>query len=299
MNSVFVSIVVPVRNGEDTISACLKSILRMDFPAERREILVVDNGSTDSTASMLKDFPVTHLFESTKGAAAARNRGIEESRGDILAFTDADCLVSKHWLHELVSGFVQEEVAGVDGRIVSRPGSTASQRYAALHRDFSLSHHRTGMFGPYACTANVAFTRAVFDQIGMFDTRFPTAAAEDIDFGWRFFDAELNLQHSPRAVVFHHNPASVRAFFNQQRRYGRGLAHLQAKYPQRLPWGWRSEALAWLELPPLLWQTLLGWRRHARRRGAGPSLNEAYFRLLKKLALRVGFLGEKLKGKTA
>jgi len=94
----FVSVIVPVLNGERTIRECIVSLLNMDYPVERREILVVDNDSTDRTTDIIKNFPVRYLREERRGASHARNRGIEASKGAILAFTDADCAVTTRWL---------------------------------------------------------------------------------------------------------------------------------------------------------------------------------------------------------
>ena len=111
----FVSVIIPVLNGERTIRDCLVSLLRMDYPAGRRVILIVDNGSTDRTAEIIKGYPVHYLCEERRGAAAARNTGIQASSGAILAFTDADCVVSTGWASELVRGFEDEGVGGVEG----------------------------------------------------------------------------------------------------------------------------------------------------------------------------------------
>src|ERR671916_681647 len=112
----FVSIVVPVLNGERTLRGCLTSLLRVDYPPDRREILVVDNGSTDRTAEIIQSFPVQYLREEQRGCSAARNRGIQASRGELIASTDADCVVSSGWLRELVQAFDEEEgVGGVAG----------------------------------------------------------------------------------------------------------------------------------------------------------------------------------------
>ena len=78
----FVSVIVPVRDGESTIAACLDSILATDYPAERREIFVIDNASSDGTADEIRSRPVTYLREERRGVSNARNRGIAESDGE-------------------------------------------------------------------------------------------------------------------------------------------------------------------------------------------------------------------------
>ena len=100
----FVSVIIPVLNGERTIRECLVSLLRVDYLPERGEILVVDNGSTDRTAEIINSFPVRYLGEERRGKSYARNRGIEASKGEILAFTDADCVVSIRGIFREIGG---------------------------------------------------------------------------------------------------------------------------------------------------------------------------------------------------
>ncbi len=127
----FVSVIVPALNEERTIRECIVSLLRMDYPQERREILMVDNGSTDRTAEIIKSFPVRYLREERRGASYARNRGIEASKGEILAFTDADCVVTTGWLRELVRGFEDEGVGSVEGETVAYPPVTPIEQHQA------------------------------------------------------------------------------------------------------------------------------------------------------------------------
>ena len=114
----FVSVIVPALNAEAYIKDCLISLLQMDYPPQWREILVVDNGSTDRTAEIIKSLPVSYLLETQRGVSSVRNGGIKASRGDILAFTDADCVVSRGWLRELVLGFDEQEVGGTAGEVL-------------------------------------------------------------------------------------------------------------------------------------------------------------------------------------
>jgi glycosyltransferase involved in cell wall biosynthesis len=120
-----VSVIVPVRDGDGTIAECLDAILATDYPADRREILVVDNGSTDGTAALIQSKPVRYLHESKRGVSNARNRGIAESSGEILAFVDADCLVEPQWLSELVRPFEDPEVGSVGGDLQHVPPPSA------------------------------------------------------------------------------------------------------------------------------------------------------------------------------
>ena len=239
---------------------------------------------------MIRDTVV--LGEERPGAAAARNRGIEASSGSIVAFTDADCRVTRGWLRELVAGFSDESVGAVEGEILDYPPVTLAQRYTARRRSYSGQARRGSPLAPYLSTGNVAFRRDVVERIGLFDPRFPRAGGEDVDFSWRFFEARgLEARYRPRAVVFHEHRRTVSGLFFQQIRNGHGLAVLQAKYPGRLPWGWRRELRAWWRLARF---TLTAG--HAAVRGALRGAGEAdtvdpCITLVRKLGFRMGFLG--------
>ena len=284
-----ISVVVPVRNGERTIRDCLASLLRMDYPETRRELLVVDNGSTDRTAEIIKSFPVRYVSEGCRGIPHARNRGIEASQGAIVAFTDADCVVDAAWLRELVRGFEEEGVGGVEGETVDYPPATPVEQYTARRRNFSYQSRLISPLSPYVITANVAFRRGVFDRIGVFDPRF--IGGSDVDFSWRFFqESDLKLRYNPRAIVFHRHRQTISEFFSQHVRNGHALAILRAKYPTKLPWRWSQEVRACGAVARLGLVATAAAFRYGLQGGAKDEVYDSWFTFLRKLAVRVGFL---------
>ena len=287
----FVSVIVPVLNGEETIGNCVASLLRTDYPPERREILVVDNGSTDRTVEIVKGFPVGLLCEERQGASAARNRGIEASRGEILAFIDADCMVTTEWLRELVQGFENKEVGVVAGEVVAYPPRTPAERYIAMQRPRLHLGTLSYPISPWFASANSALRREVFDLIGLFDVRFPgTGGCEDIDFAWRFLQSKrFKLIYRPKAVVFHRHRVTTRGLFKQYRAYGYGQAMLRRKYPDRLAWDWRRELGAYKDL--FLTAFALGGaaiRSRLKVRNTA-DFSYQYSDLARKLGARIGF----------
>jgi glycosyltransferase involved in cell wall biosynthesis len=287
----FVSVVIPVLNGERTIRECLVSLLRTDYPPERREILVVDNGSTDRTTEIVQAYPVTLLREERRGASAARNRGIEASRGEILALTDADCVVSRGWLQELVQGFENEEVGVVAGEIVAYPPETPAERYTAMRNPRWHLSTLSYPASPWFASANSALRREVFNLIGLFDVRLPgTGGCEDIDFAWRFLQSKrFKLIYRPKAVVFHRHRVTARGLFKQYRAYGYGQAMLRRKYPDRLAWDWRRELEAYKDL--FLTALALGGaaiRSKLKVRNTA-DFSYQYSDLARKLGARIGF----------
>ena len=286
----FVSVIIPVLNGELTIRECLVSLLRMDFPPERREILVVDNGSRDRTAEIVNSFPVRYVREERRGRSHARNKGIETSRGDILAFTDADCVVSTGWLRELVRGFESRDVGASVGEIIAYPPHTPAERYIAMRKP--LWQQRTLAYpdSPWFLTGCAAVRREVFDQLGGFDPRFARVGCEDIDFSWRFFrDKDFKLSFHPKAVVFHHHRVTTSGLFRQYMSYGHGQAILCRKYPDELHWTWQKELGAYKDL----FRTGLSLGRAAIRARMDikkeKEVSYLYLELVRKLGGRLGF----------
>jgi glycosyltransferase involved in cell wall biosynthesis len=287
--------VVPVLNGEHTLEESLTTLLSVDYPADRRELIMVDNGSTDGTAEILRAAPVRYLFEPERGTAKARNLGIEASRGEIVAFTDADCLVARGWLRALVGGFDDEQVGGVAGEIFPFPPRTAAERHAARTRALAPERYLNRPQLPFAVTANLAFRSEVFDQVGLLDPEAPRGG-ECTDFCTRFFRRTgQRLELVPQAVVFHRHRSSTRELFRQQWNYGRGHAFLYRKYSAELSWTWRQRRQAWGDVGRTAAALGTSGLRYASGRGRRDDLEFHFFELVRKLASRLGFVWHRLR----
>ncbi len=273
----FVSVVVPAWDGGDELATCLDTLARLDYPADRHEVVVVDSGADPGTARIADRHAVRRVRAPRTGVAHARNAGIETSRGEIVAFTDTDCAVSTRWLRELVQPFAEPTVGAVAGAIVPYPPKTEVERYAARRLSHSQLRPMSHPVRPFALTPNLAFRRDLLARVGMFDAAFPGGGWEDADLCWRFTrETGFELRYAERAVVFHHYRATHWDFFVQHYRYGYGLAVLYRKYRGELRWGRRERAGADAELAA----TAGSW---ALRRGA------SRFDLIRLLGQRVGF----------
>jgi glycosyltransferase involved in cell wall biosynthesis len=289
-----ISVVVPVLNAERTIDDCIVSILRTDYPSNRREIVVVDNASTDGTARIIKRRPVQYLLEERRSPAHARNRGIGASLGDIVAFTDADCLATTGWLRELACEFGAEEVGGVAGDVLPYPPETPAERYAARIRHLSPQRYLNRPLLPFAVTANLAFRRSVFTEIGCFDPDSPRGG-ESTDFCTRFFRRTgLELRFSPKAAVFHRHRATAGELVRQHWVYGRGNAFLHMKYRDEAPWGWHQTVFVYRDLARAGCALAAAAVSRVGSREKNDNLAFACFDCLGKAALRAGFLREVL-----
>ena len=222
-----VSVVVPVRDGERTIAACLDALLAQEYPAGAREIIAVDNGSTDRTPELIRARPVTYLFEPTPGVSSARNRGIEAARGEVVALLDADCIADPRWLAELVAPFGDPQVGCVAGELRHGPAETAAQRQSVRMLG-NWQRFATSSDPPYVVTANAAFRRSVFDEIGLFDPRM--TRAQDVELSLRFNErSPLRVEYRPQAVAYHDHPSTQTGFFRQQLGWDYGAGLVEAK----------------------------------------------------------------------
>jgi GT2 family glycosyltransferase len=144
---------------------------------------------------------------------------------------------------------------------------------------------------PFAMTPNVAFRREVFQQIGLFDTRYPGGGWEDADLCWRFSrGTSLKLEYAPKAVVFHRFRTTARDFFVQHLRYGYGLALIYRKYRGELLWGWRQRLEAYRDLSTAALTLAAAVLRCGLSNREAMELGTAYFDFLRQLGQRIGFL---------
>ena len=212
------SIIVAVYNAEHTVKDCLDSLLALDYPEARREVIVVDNGSCDATPEILDTFAhaITVAHEGRRGPAAARNTGVLKGSGDVVAFTDADCVVDTHWLRRIVVPLEDPTVGVVGGRILARRPCGRIAAYGERVHDHGRAIER--LRPPYAITMNWASRRAVVDAAGGFNTDL--LRCSDVDLAYRLTQAGYRLLYEPSAVVYHSNRSTVPALMRQGYHHG-------------------------------------------------------------------------------
>lgn len=226
-NLPFVSIIVPVYNGEKIIAECIESLVNQDYPKDKYEIIIVDNNSKDKTAEIIKKYPIRCLLEDKiQSSYAARNTGIKNAKGEILAFTDSDCVAYKNWLVNLVEGWEGKEI-GFAGEINEPLPKTPIEKY-----HFGRYNQKRCLFNKeyhFAITANVAFKKEIFELIGMF--RNDLVSGGDADLSWRIFNAGYEIKYNAKALVLHRHKSTLVDQFKQTKRYAFGEVHLSKTYP--------------------------------------------------------------------
>lgn len=232
MSYPFVSIIIPAFNAQDTLPICLNSIMGLDYPQESREIILVNNNSTDATEAIAGRYPIRILKESeVQSAYAARNRGIGFAKGEVLAFTDTDCIVSPQWLKNLLSAYNNPEIGCFAGDILSYQPKTLAEKFADLDdENHNQRRELTSGYLPAANTANVAYRKDVFTKIGLFNIHLKWSG--DAEFTWRFIKlTNYKVHFNPDAVVYHKHRSSLRKLYLQHREYGEGITDLLKLYP--------------------------------------------------------------------
>jgi GT2 family glycosyltransferase len=225
-----VAVVVPVCNGAATIRTCVEALLALDYPAEAREIVVVDNRSTDDTRAIVSGYPVVLLEETAKQSSyAARNRGVAATATPLVAFTDADCVPDPGWLRALVTPFAAADAGGVAGGIEAYQARTAVERYQArraLRAERAFAHPVL----PFAQTANAAYRRTVFERLGGFDASLVFGG--DLDFAWRMQrEGGSRLVFAPEALVRHRHRTTWRGLFRLYAKNAVANCLLARRYP--------------------------------------------------------------------
>jgi glycosyltransferase involved in cell wall biosynthesis len=217
----FISIVIPVYNGVGTIQLCLGAIFRSDYPRERFEVIVVDNNSTDNTPEIASQYPVRLVYEREfQGPHAASNTGVREAQGEIVVFTDSDCVPDPEWLRALVEPFADPDVVAVGGRIeayhpTSRVERFLQQEVQPLKNCIRLSES----FPVSLITANAAYRLDALCAVGLFNPNMYTGS--EVDLAWRVqWATGKKVVCASDALIYHKFNPSIRKMFHQFRIYG-------------------------------------------------------------------------------
>lgn len=226
-----VSVIVCAYNAERTLERCLQSLEKLNYP--NYEVIIVNDGSTDRTREIAERHASMRLInQENQGLSAARNVGLRAATGEIIAYTDSDCMADPDWLTYLVARFLSSDFAAVGGPNLSPPedcwiaSCVAVSPGAPTHvlLDDEVAEHIPG--------CNMAFRRQALEAIGGFDPIF-RAAGDDVDLCWRLQNKGYRIGFCPAAVVWHFRRNTVRDYLRQQRGYGKAETLLYFKHPYR------------------------------------------------------------------
>jgi GT2 family glycosyltransferase len=228
-----VSIVMPAYNAEATIGAALQALLAQDSDVQR-EIIVVDDGSTDQTAAIASAVAgVRVMSQPNAGPAVARNNGAEAATGEIVLFIDSDCEASPDWLATMLEPLADARVAGVKGAYRTRQTALAA-RFVQLEYEDKYDRMARHEFIDFVDTYSAAFRREVFASSGGYSSEFPTACAEDVDLSYRMERAGARMVFRPHAIVYHRHPDRFGAYLRKKFRFAMWRVLAVKRNPQKL-----------------------------------------------------------------
>jgi cellulose synthase/poly-beta-1,6-N-acetylglucosamine synthase-like glycosyltransferase len=236
-----VSVVVCAYNAERTMDACLASLRTLNYPDY--EVIVVNDGSTDTTLAISERHKATYdadpdgprmviIDQPNKGLSVARNVGAQAATGEIVAYTDSDCVPDPDWLAFLVYKFVRRGFVAVGGPNFPPPEPHLVPAAVAVSPGGPTHVLLNDEVAEHIPGCNMAFTKRVLEDIGGFEPVF-AAAGDDVDLCWRLQNRGYAVGFSPAATVWHYRRNTVKAYLKQQMGYGKAEALLYFKHPYR------------------------------------------------------------------
>jgi GT2 family glycosyltransferase len=221
------SVVVATHNRPRQLARCLAGFADLDYPRDRFEVIVVDDGSPtplDPVVAPYRDrLDLVFLRRERGGLGAAGNTGATRAKGTFLAFTDDDCLVSPNWLQALAARFNAASEQLVGGQTLNGLPDNPYSSATHLLFDYLYAYYNTNPADSrYFGAGNLALPTARFREIGGFDTGYIGAGGEDRELCDRWRSHGYRLSYAPDAVVYHRHHLNLLSFWRQQFNYGRG-----------------------------------------------------------------------------
>ena len=223
-----VSVIVCSYNGAKTLERCLESLKEVDYP--NYEVILVDDGSRDNTQEIAARHPwIVNIRQENKGLSVARNVGGYAATGEILAYTDSDCMADPDWLYYLVHTLTSGDYCGVGGPNISPPAEDWIQACVSAAPGGPSHVLLTDVVAEHIPGCNMAFHKWAFEKIGGFDPEY-RKAGDDVDFCWRLQQEGQVIAFSPAAIVWHYRRFTLQAFRKQQEGYGEAESLLRFKH---------------------------------------------------------------------
>ena len=198
-NGDFVSIIIPTKNAESVIGECLTAIQNLNTPADKYEVIIVDNNSADRTVEIEKQFDAVILRTNSEkvNVSGSRNIGAKQAKGDILAFLDADCIVSKEWLNNALINFKCEDTCLAGYKYKIPENSTL----AAKSWDFIFANREMKGTVDWVPAGNMFILKRCFESVGGFDESLVTN--EDVELCYRLKEKGYQILSDPKIQVTH------------------------------------------------------------------------------------------------
>jgi mycofactocin glycosyltransferase len=229
-----ITVIIPTRDRGASVVECLESLYSQDYPPDRIEVIVIDDGSRDETSKLVSAFSCKLITNpSSHGQSYCRNLGAREAQNEIVAFLDDDCVPGRTWLKDLVPYLQWEEIGAVGGYVDGYSNESLLDRY---EKEFSLLNLGKHIFRSvndrfFVPTCNMLIRKRAFVEVG--GIRETLHIGEDVDFCWRMRDAGWQALYIPSGTVMHKHRNTLWKWMRRRADYGTSEAVLSALHPQR------------------------------------------------------------------
>ncbi len=226
-----ISVVIPIHNAQEALGDCLDALERQTMPREKYEIIVVNDGPVDTAIETIADrHGVIFLSQAQRGAAAARNLGAKQAQGDILLFTDADCIPESNWVEAMIAPFADQEIAGVCGLVRTRQTGLVP-RFIQLEYDYRYRNIARHTRIDFVNTGTAGYRKHVFMESGGF--REHLLGAEDTELSFRLAGQGHKMVFAPEAIVYHSHPESILEYARRKHHYSYWRMIVYRRHPRK------------------------------------------------------------------
>ncbi len=236
----FISVIIPVKNAEKFLTPCLKSLSQLNYPKDKYEIIISDSDSTDKTRQIAVSLGAKVVTAGAPSVCAGRNSGFLEAKGEIIAFSDADCVMDKDWLINAVKYFNDEKVACVGGVSLVPDDETVFGKACGFIFSYSLftggstygRHFPEVQEVAHNSGCNAIYRRSSLEKVMPVDERFTDG--EDVIMNKQLKDLGYKFLFTPDTKLWHYRSSKPKRFWKQNIRYGIGRVLIGRAYPELL-----------------------------------------------------------------
>ena len=219
-----ISVIIPTLNSSGTLPELLNSLMEQGY--RYFEIIAVDGGSTDDTLEILSKYPIRILHEEMRGIGAARKKGVDNAKGDFIAFVDSDCIAPTDWLSKLFSKIRnRKDVAAVGG--IAMPKSSSLVSKCLQYRLFGLEKIKKEIGVESIPTMNAIYRKDAILSVGNFNEKYELG--EDPELNFRLRKKGFNIIYSPEIIVIHDHPVTMKQLLSKWFRYSEWFVKLYIK----------------------------------------------------------------------
>jgi glycosyltransferase involved in cell wall biosynthesis len=244
-----ISVIIPTYNRPERLAACLQALAQLDYPRDRFEVIVVDDGSPQPldgvAANFKKQCTLMLLRQEKTGPATARNTGARQAKGDFFVFIDDDCSPAPDYLRRLAAHIANTPDCVIGGRTINALPRNLYATASQMLIDYLYSYYNANPnHARFLTSNNMALPAPYFHAVDGFDTSFPLAAGEDRELCDRWLHHGYRLIYAPEAIVYHSHVLTLRKFWRQHFNYGRGAASFHRTRGRRNNGGIKLEPIS-------------------------------------------------------